>query len=453
MKKFDLIVVGSGSAGMNVTHRTAGAGWKVALIEYSHMGGTCINIGCIPSKTLIESARIMHKIKEAGRYGVIAEAPRADWAAMRERKDNLVGRIRGRGYKNVERNDNISLFEGTASFTGPREISVNGETLPADKIVIACGARPAVPPINGLESIDYLTSTTVMEMESLPHSILIIGGGVIALEFSQLFARLGVDVTVLQRNRRLGPILEEEISAEIEDLLKKEGIKIKTGTEVSKVGQDSSTVYAVDQGEGRAERYSAEKLLVAAGRTPNSDRLKVEEAGVKTDSRGFIKIDSGFKTSARGIWAIGDVTGGMMFTHRAWHDGLLFSRYLLKGQEVSNEKRLIPFAVFTDPEIASVGMGEQEAHEAGFKIKIQRFPFAYQGRALAAEKTDGFIKLVVNKVNGKILGAHIIGPEGGELIHELIAAIRFGATVYDLQDMMHIHPTLAEAINNTAWSG
>ncbi len=450
MKDFDLIVVGSGSAGTNVTHRAAGAGWKVALIEPGYLGGTCINVGCIPSKTLIHSARVMHEIKEAGRYGVIAEPPVADWASMRERKDNLVGRIRSRGHKNIEGNDNITLFEGEGLFIGPRKISVNGETLTADKIVIACGARPAVPSINGLESIDYLTSTTVMDMDELPRSMLILGGGIIALEFSQLFARLGVEVTILQRNRRVGPILEEEISAEIEALLKEEGVRTKTGTEVSEVGRDGSAYFAVDAAGDLDERYSAEKILVATGRVPNSDRLKVEKAGVKTDSRGFVKIDSSYRTSVKGIWAVGDITGGMMFTHRAWNDGLLLSRHLINRIDISNEGRLIPYAVFTDPEIGSVGLGEQAAYEAGYKIKIQRFPFAFQGRALAAEKTKGFIKLVVNKANGKILGGHIIGHEGGELIHELIAAIRFGATVNDLYEMMHIHPTMSEAIHNAS---
>ncbi len=450
MKKFDLIVVGSGSAGTNVVHRAAGKGWKTALIEYSHLGGTCINVGCIPSKTLIQSARVMNEVRKAADYGVITEPPQADWPAMRERKDKLVGRIRGRSRKNVEGNDNITLFEGVASFSAPREISINEEIITADKIVIACGARSAIPPISGLKEVNCLTSTTAMEMEELPRSMLIIGGGVIALEFSQMFRRLGVEVTILQRNRRVGPILEEEISAEIEELLKEEGVKIKTGSEITVVGRDGSLCYALDQNEGQAVHYTAEKILIATGRTPNTDLLKVEKGGVNTDSRGFVKIDSGFKTSAPGVWAIGDATGGMMFTHRAWNDGLLLSRHLLEGKDVSYEGRLMPFAVFTDPEIASVGMGENEASEAGYKIKIQRFPFAYQGRALAAAKTEGFVKLVVNKANGKILGAHIIGPEGGELIHELVTAIRFGATVQDMYDLIHIHPTLSEAIHNAA---
>lgn len=438
---------------MNVVHRAAGKGWKVAIVESSHLGGTCINVGCIPSKTLIYSARVMHEVRNAARYGVLTEPPQADWPAMVKRKDRLVGRIRSRGYKNVERNDKITLYEGEGTFSGPHELSVNGEAITADKIVIAAGARTAVPPVPGLDQLDYLTSTSLMEMEGLPESLLVIGGGIIALEFSQMLTRLGVEVTILQRNRRLAPMLEEEISAEIGELLKKEGVTVKTGVNITSVGKDGGKVYAVDESEGKPERYNAEKLLVAAGRVPNSDRLKVDRAGIETDDQGFIKVDSSFRASVEGVWAIGDINGGPMFTHRAWHDGLLLSRHLIDGLEINNEGRLIPFAVFTDPEIAGVGLGEQQAYEAGYSIKIQRFPFAYQGRALAVEKLDGFVKLVVNKNEGKILGAHIIGPEAGELIHELIAAIRFGATVDDLRDMMHIHPTLSEAINNAAWSG
>ncbi len=452
MKSFDLIVIGGGTAGMNVTYKAAGAGWKVALVESSHLGGTCINVGCIPSKTLLHSGRVMQKVRDAGRYGVLVEPPRADWPEMVRRKDRLVGRIRGRSYNNVESNENITLFEGEAEFTEPRTITVNGYKITADKIVIAAGARTAIPQVPGLDEIGYLTSTSVMDMQELPGSLLILGGGIIALEFSQLFARLGVDVTVLQRGDRLVKALEPEISKEIRKILEAEGVVVETDTEIIEVGLEGERVYAVDETENGPVRHSAEKLLLATGRTPNSDRLKVDNAGVETDKSGFIKVDSNFKTTAEGIWAIGDVIGGMMFTHVAWHDAFLLSGYLLKGKEIFSNDRLIPFAIFTEPEIAGVGMGEDEAFEAGYKVKIQRFYFAHHGRALAAVKTDGFVKLVLDKTNGKILGAHIIGPEAGEIIHELVTAIRFGATVYDLQDMMHIHPTLTEAVNSAAWA-
>lgn len=453
MKKYDLIVLGAGSAGMNLISPLAGRGWKAALVESSHLGGTCINIGCIPSKTLISSARVMQEVRDAHKFGVIAEPPRADWTAMVERKDQLVEKIRSRTYKNVNRNEQITLYEGQAVFSGPDTIEVNGETISADKIVIATGARSAIPPVPGLSDLNYLTSTTVMEMDDLPKSMFILGGGIIALEFSQLLVRLGVEVTVFQRGDRLAQNLDPEISEEIKRILEEEGVKVKLDTVVSSAGVEGNSVYLLEETKSGPVRYTAERLLVATGRTPNTDQLNLDKAGVETDRRGYVVVDDGFKTSAEGIWAVGDVTGGMMFTHRAWHDSLLLSRYLLDGAEISSENRLIPFAIFTEPEIAGVGMGEAAALEAGYEPKVHHYPFRFQGRARAIGKLDGFIKMVVDQSSGKILGTQIIGPEAGELIHESITAIRLGATVDDLKDMMHVHPTLAEAMNNTAWSG
>ncbi len=454
MKEYDLIVIGGGTAGMNLIFPLTKQGWRAALVETRHLGGTCINIGCIPSKTLISSARVMQTVRDAHKLGVVAEPPRADWPAMVNRKDELVGRIRDRGYKNVGRNDNITLYEGRAAFSGPKTIEVNGETITAPKIVIAAGARTAVPPVPGLEEVDYLTSTSVMEMKELPGSMLILGGGIIALEFSQLFVRLGVEVTILQRGDRLAPNLDPEISDEIEKLLDEEGIRVMTDTNISSIERKQGQVIATDESGDGPVQYSAEQILVATGRRPNSDWLDLEKAGVDTDQRGYIAVDQSFKTSAEGIWALGDITGGMMFTHRAWHDANLLTRHFLQGEKINSNHRLIPFAVFTEPEIAAVGLDEAAAKEKGYDVGIHHFPFRFQGRARAMEKYAGFIKMTVdNKDNGKILGTVMIGPEAGELIHELIAAIRFGATVHDLYDMIHVHPTLSEAIHNTAGAG
>ncbi len=453
MKEYDLIVVGGGTAGMNLIYPLTAQGYKAALVESRSLGGTCINVGCIPSKTLISSARTMQTVRDAHKLGVVAGPPQADWPAMVKRKDELVGRIRSRGYKNVDRNDNITLYEGRAAFTGSKTMSVNGETITAEKIVIAAGARTSVPPVPGLDKAGYLTSTSVMEMKELPESMLILGGGIIALEFSQLFARLGVEVTILQRGDRLAPNLDPELTEEIQRLLEEEGIKVVTDTNISSIERDGGRVTATDEsGEGPV-RYTAEQILVATGRRPNSDWLDLDKAGVATDQRGYITVDEAFKTSAEGIWALGDITGGMMFTHRAWHDAVLLSRHLLNGEKVDSRDRLIPFAIFTEPEIAGVGFDEAAAEKAGHDVKIHHFPFRFQGRARAMEKYDGFIKMTVNKEDGKILGAYIIGPEAGELIHELITAMNFGATVSDLQNIIHVHPTLSEALLNTAGAG
>ncbi len=455
MKEYDLIVLGGGTAGMGVARSAAADGWKTAVVEVSRLGGTCVNVGCIPSKTLISSASTMQTVRNAHHYGVIAESPRADWPAMLDRKEKLITEIRKSGYKSVEKNNNITLYEGEAAFTDSHVVEVNGESLAGERIVIATGARPAVPPVPGLSDIDYLTSTSAMEkeeeMEKLPRSLLVLGAGTIALEFSQLFVRLGVDVTILQRGDRLASNLEPEISDEIRKVFESEGINIKSNVNISSIGSENGSIFVVDETDNGPLRYTADQILVATGRTPNTDMLNLENAGVETDKKGHISVNDNFETSTSGIWAIGDVIGGMMFTHKAWHDGLLLSRNILKGSEIISRGRLIPFTIFTDPEIAGVGMGEEAAVEAGYKKAVKRFPFSNSARALAMEKRDGFIKLIIDSNKGKILGAHIIGPEAGELIHELLAAMRFGATVYDLQDMIHVHPTLSEAINNTAW--
>lgn len=453
MSEFDLIVIGGGSAGLAVVRKAAAAGWNTALVESDHLGGTCINVGCIPSKTLIHSARVMHMVAEASKAGVITGQPQADWPAMVHRKDRLVGRIRAGNYRSVEENDRISFFAGEAVFKSPREIAVNDKIIASDKIVIAAGARPALPSINGLAQVDFLTSTSIMELKELPQSLLIIGGGVIGLEFAQLFNRLGVEVTILQRNKRLVPNIDPEIAAEIQKILEAASVRVINEAVVKEIKQDEPLIFAEAVSGGKTFTYHAAQLLIATGRTANSERLELFNAGIDTDDRGFITVDHAFRTNVNGIWAIGDITGGAMYTHRAWHDGMLLGRHLVDKSEINTRGRIIPYAIFTDPEIAGVGMNEEEALKEGYGIKVLRFRFGHHGRALAMDRLEGFIKLVSEEESGKLLGAQIIGPEAGELIHELILAITLGATIDTLKNMMHIHPTLAEAINSTAWSG
>jgi dihydrolipoamide dehydrogenase len=452
MNDFDLIVIGSGSAGSNVMNRATGKGLKVAMAEVGPLGGSCINVGCIPSKALIQTARTYKQVMSAGRFGVIAEAPGIDWPAAVRRKDRIVNRMRASGYNSLTDNKNVTLLEGEASFAGPNEVTVNDEKIRAERIVIAAGARPSIPSLIGLDNVDYLTSTTIMELQELPKSLIIIGGGLIALEFSQLFARLGVEVTILQRNRQLAPQLDRDIADEISSVLVNEKVRIITGAGVSKVGREGDLIFVETEKDSKMIRYSAEKLLIATGRAPNSDRLNLDLAGIKTDQKGFINVDDHFKTSAAGVWAIGDIIGGPMFTHKAWHDGYLLANYLIDGNEINPAERWIPFAVFTEPEIAGVGLNEAQAREAGYNYKLKRYPFGTHGRNIVDDKLEGFIKLIYKAEDEKLIGAQLIGSEAGELIHELIAAIYFGAKLSDLRNMIHIHPTLAEAINSAAFS-
>ena len=452
MKKFDLIVIGSGSAGSNVMHRATSKGLTVALAEAGPFGGSCINVGCIPSKALIQTARAFNQVKSAGRFGVMAEAPGLDWQAAIRRKDRIVNRMRAGGYNSLAENKYVTLFEGEASFAGPREVLVSGEKIHAERIVIAAGARPLIPTLEGLDDIEYLTSTRIMELKELPKSLIVIGSGLIALEFSQLFTRLGVEVTILQRNQHLAPQLDQDIAAEIQTILVNEKVKIITGARVSRVDREDNLIFVDAESNSKLIRYNAEKLLIATGRKPNSDRLNLDQAGIKADQRGFILVDDHFKTSVEGIWAIGDIIGGPMFTHKAWHDGYLLANHLIDGNAISPAERLIPFAVFTDPEIAGVGLSESQARETDYDYKAKRYPFAAHGRNIVDDKLEGFIKLIYEAGGEKLLGAQLIGSNASELIHELIAALYFGAKLSDLRNMIHIHPTLAEAINSAAFS-
>ncbi len=451
MKTYDLFVLGGGTAGMTVARAAAARGWKVGVAESRFLGGTCVNVGCIPSKTLIYTARLMHMINSADDYGISSGKPEADWGKIIRRKNQVVEEMRSGGYSSVESNDNLILYRGEAAFVGPDRISVDGEQLQAKRILIATGARPNIPPIPGLDKSNYLTSTTAMELEQLPQSLLIIGGGIIAVEFAQMFARFGVKVTILDREDTIANRLEPEISRELQETLESEGVEVLTSIDISEVsGSGPVTVKAKREGEELS--LTAERVLVATGRAPNTDSLDLPAAGVETDSRGYVTTDEQFATNAENIWAAGDVTGGAMFTHKAWHDGFILSRHLITGEAISNKDRLIPFAVFTDPEVGGIGLGEEKARQAGHDVKIQSYPYDYGGRARAIGQRRGFVKLVTEKSDGRILGAHIFGAQAGEIIHELVMAMRFEATVNDLQDMMHIHPTLAEAINSAGLS-
>ncbi|MDW7651624.1 MAG: dihydrolipoyl dehydrogenase [Bacillota bacterium] len=448
MRKFNLIVLGGGTAGMTVARAAAGHGWDVAVAESGFLGGSCINFGCIPTKTMIYSAKIMQHVREAQNYGILSQPPVVDWQKVIARKNSVVGEMRDGQYTAVKKNKQITLYEHEAAFSGPGSVSVGGEELSADKIVVATGARPAIPPVQGLDSTEFLTSTSALELQNLPATLVILGGGMIAVEFAQMFARFGVRVTIIQRNVRLAPKLEPEISELLREILESEGVTVVTGAEASKVWQEDGSVSVRATLNEDEKTYTAEKLMVALGRQPNTDRLALDKAGIVTDKRGYISVNDQFATSAPGVWALGDCLGGAMFTHKSWHDGFLLNRHFFKGEAISQTNQHIPYAVFTDPEIAAVGLGEQAAKEKGYTVEVRRYPFKYVGRARATGRRTGFVKLVVRKEDEKILGAHIIGESAGEIIHELVMAMRFGATTFDLQDMLHIHPTLAEGINS-----
>lgn len=450
--RFDLLVLGGGTAGLGVAHRAAARGWRVALIEPAYLGGTCINWGCIPTKTLIQSGRVAQLVRRAAAFGIHAPRPRVDWDEIRARKDQVVTSMRRGVEQGVRQAPGLEWITGEAAFVNENTVEVDGRRLQAPRIVIATGARNLVPPVPGLADVSFLDSTSVMETPELPGSLLVLGGGIIALEFSQLLARLGVDITILQRGPRLAPNLEPELSRALVPLLEQEEVRVMLDSEVERVEAAGSGVrVTARQGENEAS-FSAGALLVAAGRRPNSDKLALDRAGVETDARGYVLVDESFATGVEGIYAAGDVIGGAMFTHRAWHDGLLLSRHLLDQAPVDGRGRDVPYAVFTEPEVAAVGWGEEQARDQGLPVEVRQVPLTAAKRALAQGEETGLLKLISRADNGRLLGAHLLAPQAGEYIHEMVLALRLGATVRDLQDQMHVHPTLAEGLNSLALS-
>lgn len=449
--EFDLIVLGGGMAGLPLAAKAAYKGLRTALVERELLGGTCLNRGCIPTKTMIASAGVAHTVRRAAEYGIEAGPPRVDLGAVVERKDEVVEGIRRGAYRGAERNEKLTLVEGEGRLEGAGRVRVGNRVLEAPRIVINVGARPAVPAVEGLDTVPFLTSREALDLREVPAHLVVIGGGYVGVEFAQMYARFGSRVTVLQRGERLVPDEEPEIGTELLEAFESEGIKVLTSTDAVRVArQDGSVLVTYRRGDAEAT-VAATHLLVAAGRRPNTDGIGLDEAGVVTDERGFISVDGRFRTSAAGVWAIGDVTGTPMFTHTARDDADLLYRILVKDDEAaSSDGRVVPHAVFTDPEIASVGLTEAEAREAGHDVSVNVERFRGVARARAAGRTRGFIKIIGDRASGRLLGGHIIGPSAGELIHEIALGLVLGAATADLARMIHVHPTLSEGLNAAA---
>ncbi len=446
-KHFDAVVLGGGMAGVPLAMRLAFKGFKVALIERDKLGGTCLNIGCIPTKAMIASAKVAHQAREAERWGVLSENVRVDINKVIDRKAKLVTSIRSGTEHNVENNENITLIRGDASFTGPKTLQVNGTAISGERIFINTGARNVVPDIAGLPAIPHYDSTTMMELRELPEKLLIVGGGFIGVEFAQMFRRFGSKVTLVQRRNQLLPAEDEDIAKALQQVLEQEGIEVLTNTEALRVSNKDGLKLMAKTPEGE-RTLIASHLMLAAGRKPNTDSLNLELTGVETDERGFIKINDRLETSAAGIWALGDVRGGDMFTHTARDDARIIYQNLLKNSSLSIRGRVVPYAVFSDPQLGRVGLNEKQARQTGYELKIGRYEGKKVAKARALGEASGLIKIVADAATDKILGASILLPEGAEVVHELVAAIKIEATYRDLSEAIHIHPTLAEGVSS-----
>ncbi|MGE5299654.1 MAG: dihydrolipoyl dehydrogenase [Acidobacteriota bacterium] len=446
-----LAVIGSGPGGYVAAIKAAQLGAQVTVIEDDEVGGTCLNWGCIPTKTMIASCDVLAKTKELEKFGLeLSGSVVPNLAKIIERKDKVVG-IQVKGIRALFKSWGIGLIEGRGVLMSPKEIEVtlkdgDRERIDTDSVILATGSRPAQIPALPFDGRHILSSSDMLQLTEIPKSLLIVGAGVIGCEFACIYRELGSDVTMVEMLDRAVATEDSEISALLEKELKKKKIKLLTQVRVEKTEVREDGVHAF-VGDGR--ELVAEKMLVSIGRTFNSDRIGLENAGIVKGNRGEITVNRGMETSVSGIYAIGDVTGGMLLAHKASREGIVAAGNVI-GMEGAMDYDVVPSAIFTSPEIASVGLREQEAEEKGLRIRTGHFEFRALGKAHAIGEIAGFVKIIAEEQTDRIVGGHIIGPHASDLIHEIAVAMRTGLTVREVARTIHAHPTLSEGIMEAA---
>ncbi|MBB3137462.1 pyruvate/2-oxoglutarate dehydrogenase complex dihydrolipoamide dehydrogenase (E3) component [Rhizobium pisi] len=443
MKNFDAIVIGAGQAGPFLAARMAEKGMKVALIERKFLGGTCVNAGCMPTKTLVASARAAHVARSGAIYGVkIPGEVGIDMKVVRARAEAVTMNARNGLIGWFNGMDGMSVIYGHARFESPKTVSVNGETLTAPRIFLNVGARPVVPELPGIDEIDYLTSTSIIHLDTLPRHLAVIGGSYIGLEFAQMYRRFGAEVSVIEHGPKLASREDEDISDAIADILRSEGISVHT---------DAGSIAFARNGSGvnvtaGSAKIDASHVLIATGRKPNTDDLGLDAAGVVTDKRGYITVDDKLATNVEGIWALGDCNGHGAFTHTSYNDFEIAAANLLDGDDRKLSSRILAYALYIDPPLGRVGMTEKQARASGRRIMVSTRPMSRVGRANERGETKGFMKVIADTETKEILGAAILGIEGDEVIHGIIDAMNAGTTYPTLQWSVPIHPTVSELI-------
>jgi pyruvate/2-oxoglutarate dehydrogenase complex dihydrolipoamide dehydrogenase (E3) component len=451
---FEAVVIGAGQGGVPLARALAEAGLRTALVEARHVGGTCINEGCTPTKTMVASARVAYLARRAADYGVVTGPVAVDMRRVRDRKRAIVESFRTGSERRLEATPGLTLVPGAARFTGPRTLAVrieDGSTrrLEADRIFINTGARPAQPAVEGIERVPALDSTTVMELDTLPRRLLVLGGGYIGLEFGQMFRRYGSEVTIVQRGGALLPREDADVSDAVRRVLEEDGVEVLCDTAAARVEPvEGDGVRLTLRTPAGARTIDGSHLLVAAGRVPNTERLGLEAAGVATDRRGFVSVNARLETTAPGVWAMGDVKGGPAFTHISYDDFRILRTNLLEGGAATTAERLLPYTVFTDPQLGRVGLTEREARATGRDVAVATMPMGHVARALEMDEPRGFMKVVVDRASGAILGAAVLGIEGGELMAVVQMAMMGRVPYTALRDAVFAHPTLAESLNN-----
>jgi pyruvate/2-oxoglutarate dehydrogenase complex dihydrolipoamide dehydrogenase (E3) component len=467
MTKYDAIIIGSGQAANPLASKLAAAGWKTALIEKKFIGGTCLNTGCTPTKTLIASGRLSYLARRSSVYGIRTGDVSVDIESVIRRKNAKVLAARESSSKRLLETPRLDVHFGTALFSGPKEITVlrddgsNG-TMTADHIFINTGTRPVVPPIPGLDVIPFLTSDTIPDLLVIPAHLAIIGGSYIALEFGQLYRRLGSEVTIFESNPRFLAKEDDDIADELKKILEEDGIRLFTGATVEKFRSGPADIHldvafsspvAVANGSEAAEirsrhSFTCSHVLLATGRLPDTAALNPAAGGIEVDAHGFIKVNQRLETSVPGIYALGDVKGGPQFTHISYNDHLIVYKNLVEKADCSIAGRPPVYCLFTDPELGRIGITENEAREKGLNFKVAKLPVARIARAWENDEVRGLLKAIVDAQTKTILGAAMLAPAGGELMTILQMAMKGNITYEDLRDMVFAHPTLAESLNN-----
>ncbi len=454
METYDAIIIGSGQAGNPLAVKLAISGKNVALVEREHIGGSCINTGCSPTKTMEASGRVAHLVRRGADYGVHFKGPvTVDMERVRHRKRNIVSSFRSGDRAKLERKD-VQIVMGEGRFLSSKELEVVLEDggvrrLKGELIFIDTGTRPAVPRIEGLSDCTILNNESIMELDHVPAHLMIIGGGYVGVEFARMFQRFGSEVTIIHRGAHILSREDEDLAQAIQEIFQKDGIRIILEADTHSASQDTDgkILLKLTCKEGE-ETISGTHLLVATGRIPNTDMLNLKAAGVKTDEEGYVLVDSRLRTTAPNIYALGDVKGGPAFTHIAYDDYRIVKANLLDNGDRTLDSRILPYVVFIDPQLGRVGLSEREALEQGVPHEVVQMPMKHIARALEVDETAGFMKALVQPDSGRILGFACLGIEGGELMAVVQVAMAGGLTWQDLKNMIFAHPTLAESLNN-----
>ena len=448
MKKFDAIIIGTGQAGPSLSARLAGEGMKVAVIERKLFHGTCVNTGCVPSKTLIASARAAYMARRAADFGVMIEGPiKVDMNKVKDRKDDIVGRKNHEVPEWMQKIDKLTVFKGHARFEGPHTISIGDETLESDKIFINVGGRAFVPPnMSGIDEVEYLTNSSMMDIDFIPEHLIIIGGSYIGLEFAQMYRRFGSEVTIVEMGPRLIQRDDEDVSEAVKEILENEGVNFRLNAEcISLKKQGDKVAVGVDCKEGPPGVIGSHVLL-AVGRVPNTHDLGLDKAGIETDKRGYVVVDDQLRTNVEGIWALGDCHGKGAFTHTSYNDFEIVAANLLDDDPRKLSDRILCYGLYVDPPLGRAGMTEAQVRESGKKALIGKMAMSRISRAKEKGETQGFMKILIDAETKLILGAAILGIGGDEVIHSILDVMYAKKPYTLIQRAVHIHPTVSELI-------